>query len=569
VRAINEYGGANAHKYQAYYLSGPYDPPGIICVEFIDVGMTTDGSGTAFDSAYDIGDNFAVECSSSNSYYEPEIKAHSSTASLSSISKTDNEVTVTFSSGHGLKTGDWVNITRSNNTDVTGGLRQVRVTSTTVIKFDDPYYTAGTNSVATATYAFKKASQHSTVDGGLNRLYYSKLNEPEHVPLDNYFDIGSADWAIVRIFPTNDALWVLKEDGLFRLLGNSAETFEWEEFDLTAKIIAPESVASLSNQLFFLSNQGVVSASDSGVTKVSRPIEKDLIKLDATAVRNAASACSYETEGLYILNLPADAGDTADNEFAFVYNIWADGGAWTKWNVSCTWMKVNPEDGLLYAGDAAGKKTLVERKTFTARDYADKQYSVTVSGSPTNGGLTFTLSSSTPGYEVGDLVYFSDSVRGIITAVNSSTNVTVDTNMGLADTNAVTIFKHYDFDVQYQAIVGENPNAIKHLSEASVHFRTPYFSTIKVGFISDLSPVEETYKITGFAKRGRWAEYPWDHDDFSGEIGPRSFKSPIPRQKARASQLFVRLSHAIALEKFSIEGISVTSAGGDAGVIET
>jgi hypothetical protein len=57
------------------------------------------------------------------------------------------------------------------------------------------------------------------------RLYRSKFEEPDHVPILNYDDVGSADKAGYRIIALKDSLIILKEDGIWRLSGASESSF--------------------------------------------------------------------------------------------------------------------------------------------------------------------------------------------------------------------------------------------------------------------------------------------------------------------------------------------------------
>jgi hypothetical protein len=119
-------------------------------------------------------------------------------------------------------------------------------------------------------------------DTAKNRLYYSKQNQPEHVPLSNYFDIGARNKNILRIAALRDALLVFKEDGLFRVTGDGAGNWAVSLFD--ASIIQPsggfsnavlpgdELVAVLRNRAYYVSNIGAVSISESSVTPIDLPV---------------------------------------------------------------------------------------------------------------------------------------------------------------------------------------------------------------------------------------------------------------------------------------------------------
>lgn len=579
VRAINEYGGPDAPgSVLAYYLSGTNDPPGIIAIELRELGQTYRTSFTAANNT--TSEYITLSCSStSRSYYEPEIRPRSqidSAISLSTITKTGTTVQANFSGSHGLNTGDVVDVETTSGT--TYGPRIVTVISASSIQFEDTFFTTGTTSLTAANFDFYRTTIWSNLEYGPNRLYYSKQNEPEHVPYDNYMEIGSEQYAIVRIFPLADTLWVLKEDGVYRVTGATVDEFDWSEFDLTVKIIAPESVASVSNQLFFLSNSGPVACTDTGVVKVGRPVEQDILKLYADApeaVRNASTACSYESEGLYILCMPDVDTDSASavNSIAWVYNVFSSGGVWSQWDAPWTSCMVHPDDDILVAGDEEGSFLLMERKSRTAADYADKAFRRDGEGNMTDNVITVTsasgstliLDDSVPGYEVGDVIYVSDAIRAKVTAVTNSTTVVVETSTGSIASfsgQTVAVFKHIPFEAMWQPVMGENPGESKLFSECALELRRPFFSAMKVGFVTDKSPTFEKFQLTGYARRGNQADFPWDYDEFEGEQGVKTMRCPIPRKKSRATKLFIKVEHTAALEFFQLQGVHVKFSGG-------
>src|SRR5208283_4474147 len=103
-----------------------------------------------------------------------------------------------------------------------------------------------------------------------NWVYVSKVQIPEAVPLSNYIPIGTADKAILRIVAQRDSVFVFKEDGIYRILGTDITNFTVSLFDSTVILTAPDSIAALNNQIWAMTNQGVVSVSDSGSVIQSR-----------------------------------------------------------------------------------------------------------------------------------------------------------------------------------------------------------------------------------------------------------------------------------------------------------
>lgn len=111
-----------------------------------------------------------------------------------------------------------------------------------------------------------------------NGLVYSKTNQPDQVSsalAAAPILVGTALEEIQRIIATRNALWVLKQDGVWRVTGNAGQ-FEVTPFDPTIRIISAGSAVSLDNQVYFLSDQGVVRVSESGVEMISEAINHRL-----------------------------------------------------------------------------------------------------------------------------------------------------------------------------------------------------------------------------------------------------------------------------------------------------
>jgi len=105
----------------------------------------------------------------------------------------------------------------------------------------------------TPSYQTQVASDNEVAP---NRLYYSKFQQPEAVPIVNYFDVGPKDKAILRILPLRDSLFVLKEDGVYRVSGEGGTVgFNLALFDNTLFVVAHDSAVVLNNQVFFFGSR--------------------------------------------------------------------------------------------------------------------------------------------------------------------------------------------------------------------------------------------------------------------------------------------------------------------------
>ena len=143
-------------------------------------------------------------------------------------------------------------------------------------------------------------------------LIWSKTDEPEHVrPIDHRF-VGDLNKAILALVPTRDALYILKEDGAFRLTG-AGGVWRTDPIDPTAIIVLPSSARAVRGRVLFLGDRGVASIGEDGDGNlVSGPVNdqlKPLIdQLVAGWLPGGASPGFYE--------LPSMAGAHASCVFA-------------------------------------------------------------------------------------------------------------------------------------------------------------------------------------------------------------------------------------------------------------
>lgn len=151
---------------------------------------------------------------------------------------------------------------------------------------------AGTNSADTSIATLGTIT--SKGDVWPHGLAWSNPDEPEHVPVKNYARVGDQGKAILALTATREALYIFKEDGVFRLTG-IYPSFRIDPFDTTCLCVLPMSVRRLRNTVYLLSSLGIAAVEDSGVRIVSQPIQTEIAK----RVREIRRA--WRTTGLYQL----------------------------------------------------------------------------------------------------------------------------------------------------------------------------------------------------------------------------------------------------------------------------
>lgn len=207
-----------------------------------------------------------------------------------------------------------------------------------------------------------------------NRIYWSKYQEHEAVPLLNYSDVGSKDQEIQRIIALRESIFIFKGDGVFRLAGEPGINPFWDisVFDNTAIIKAPDSVTTLGNQCYFFSNQGVMRLNESSIESISTPIKNKIIPFITTNpnISTLTFSVNYESDNALLFFTCLNKNDTKAT-VCYRYNTKTQ--AWTEWKMTKTCGLVPRFSDKLYLGSGISPEFYIEieRKNFNRFDYCD------------------------------------------------------------------------------------------------------------------------------------------------------------------------------------------------------
>ena len=420
----------------AYYLSGSNTLPGIISLESETL---QDQQFYVMGSSSGVGSSFNPDISPVNSPDQP------SSAYIKSIVPGIGLSTITTNSPHGLSNGDKIIISNTNNANVEGIYTVSNAVGTT---FTIPFVAAASVTqwatgqsyilnqlVLNANVLYKCLIPHtsgasfdtdlaagkwqilgsfgawsklsdtvgSSNENKPNRVYYSKLLRPEAVPAANALDVGSADKKILRIFPLRDSLFVFKEDGLFRISGETAP-FVLSLFDSSCVLIAPDSVSVANNIIYGWTNKGISNVTEAGVVEISRPIDTVILKLASAAYTNFSKltwGVGYDSDNSYTVytNLKTD------DEYASIGFRFSNlTNTWTNFIRSQTCGLINQLDDKIYTGSGVYNLIEQERKSFDRTDYSDRDFIITVANNKIlNNGQTV-LINDIDGIMPGDVV---------------------------------------------------------------------------------------------------------------------------------------------------------------------
>lgn len=340
-----------------YYTSGAQEVPGQMVFE----------SRSLNNAQFSILTNNTNTGDSFNPTFAPKLQISSITTG------SPTTMTVVTSSPHGLINLDYVYISGSNSTPSIDGYQQITYVDATTFRVNATVTIAGNTGGVSGVNDIESASNEASP----NRVYYSKFQQPEAVPILNYFEVGAKDKAILRIFPLRDSLFVFKEDGLYRISGESIP-FNLALFDTSCVLVAPDSVSSVDNVIYGWTRQGVTSVTESGTRNVSRPIDVGLLPLSSAAYTNFATATwgvGYESDKSYTVFTIKKSSDVYAQQ-GFKYNTLTN--TWTSIDKDYVCGVINFIDDKMYVGAGDTNYIEQERKSFTREDYADREYNLSI-----------------------------------------------------------------------------------------------------------------------------------------------------------------------------------------------
>lgn len=234
-------------------------------------------------------------------------------------------------------------------------------------------------------------------DGYPGRLAWSKLDQPDSVPLPYYADVGDRNQPIYRIQSTQDAVYVFKGDGIFRLYGRTPDNLTIDPIDPTARIsaFAPQWVVKYGDRVFAWTTRGVVEVGSFGVRNIDEAVHQYITSIVTNSVNvTGAFSCASSYNRFILFGYKQSANASALTYQAILYFPELD--LWATWTVPF---------GITAAGNGFQSDTVFGHPTGTAL-YVDDESEIrdpsrTAPSYDTNGAqitMDFIVSGTTVGY---------------------------------------------------------------------------------------------------------------------------------------------------------------------------
>ena len=389
-----------------------------------------------------------------------------------------------------------------------------------------------------------------------NGILISKPDQPEAVPEIQFLTAGSANSPIRRVLPIRDSCFLFKDDGIFQMTGRSLSTFRIEELDLTARIIAPESVVALNNQIWALTDQGIVSVTESAVQIRSREIEDSINRLFNTpdTLRDNAFSIAYESDRKLVYFAPQISNADIAQE-AYVFNTITN--TWTRWDLSAK-CGIVFEDKLNLSA-AVTDDIREENKNFSFRDYADggELINITMLNVLTNSATFIVPDVSI--WEINGLIDI-DGLLGFnyITAIDTATRQITIQGTIPANTATVRVYRPIPVKARWNPIDVGDISYLKQFSQMLFSFRRPFVLGLDLAVVTDNSRAVQNQTIQGEAGFGLWGAFPWGALPWGGgEKSYKNYRALIPRNKSYGIMVQPQISQAVGFSNFELVALTI------------
>lgn len=415
----------------------------------------------------------------------------------------------------------------------------------------------------------------ATSDNFIDGIYVSKIAEPEAVPVVNFFRVGAKQKSIKRIFALRDSVIILKEDGIFRLTGDTVDQFQITILDGTVLAISEMGVDNINNTVVGITNQGVVSISESSVQIISRRID-DVIQPSLIDV-NLAAAFGYETGRTWYLSINQTILGRPPQ--TYLYNVLNQ--SWTSTDVIFRNICLGPGGELFSIIGQEGNYILRQRRAQNVTDFSSEFCTGTAIANPdfmsavvelTGGGNPFIPAN-------GDVVLYNNVFSRIqtVTQFGAFYTLTFNTATNIPGTPVdVVFYQAFESVMNFSPFHAGQVGREKQFTEFQIHLRQNSITNLDIAFATEsfgsseqvdwsvIRVTESNLSIDGWGLNP-WGIFPWGQEQ-SINIAPGTspaviIRTYVPLYAARSTWIAPVLNHRQAAEPLLIQSMSWTVRG--------
>lgn len=420
-------------------------------------------------------------------------------------------------------------------------------------------------------------------------IYISKLGEPDAVPVLDFLRAGAKNQAIKRIFTLRDSVIILKEDGIYKLTGDTKSQFSITIIDGTVLINSAKGADKINNTVIAASNQGIVSISESSVQIVSRRID-DIIQpivggeFAITNINDTIDdfvAFGYETgRTWYFCQKREISGIPA---VTLMYNVLNQ--SWTSTDVLFECMGLGP-DGTIYISTGQEDSIVYrQRKSFTVIDYSNEFAVGTAIATGLNTVYAEMVSGNIFTPIAGDVVLYNNLINRItdatVNGIGYDLTFVTDTTIPVTPAADVTFYQGYDSDLKFSPFHAGQVGREKQFSQFQLHLRQNSITDLVLNFANEtvvgsgnlqwqaqnITQGSASSAIDGWGD-GPWGLFEWGSIASSGSIQIQTGTAPaliirtyVPILASRTTFIQAIMSHRQALEPLLIQSLSYVARG--------
>lgn len=412
----------------------------------------------------------------------------------------------------------------------------------------------------------------ATSDVFIDGIYVSKILEPEAVPVVNFFRVGARQKKIKRIFALRDSVIILKEDGIFRLTGDTVDQFQITILDGTVLAISEMGVDKINNTVMAITNQGVVSISESSVQIVSRRID-DVIQ-PALGDVNLAAAFGYEIGRTWYLSINQTIMNRGPQ--TYMYNVLNQ--SWTSTDVIFRNFNIGPLDEIFAIIGQEANYIARQRRTQNLTDYSSEFCTGTAQAYAGLMSGTLTITGGNPFIPAnGDVIMYN----GLFSRINTATQnggsydltFTNTSNLPTSGPVNVVVYQAFESTMNFAPFHAGQVGREKQFTEFQLHLRQQSITNLDISFATESFGLSELtdWSITRVSQSpdgwgiNPWGLFPWGLEQsinvLAGTFPAAIIRTYIPLYAGRSTWIAPLLTHRQAGEPLLIQSMSYTVRG--------